>query len=335
MHWNRRIALAVLVALAALLSLDTGLHAAEAVLRVQTALPKRHDLSQSFLDLFVDKVNAAGKGVVQVQYIGGPEVNPPNKAAQALERGVIDMLHSPVAYYAGITPQGLALMASNKTPAEVRANGGMDIIAKVWKEKLNAKIVAWGEWGAQFHLYLVKEPPLNGEGKVDLTGFKMRTTGAYRPLLNALGASTVEMPVSDVYTALQRGVVDGFGWPTVGLGAMGLGKAVKYRLDPPFYHLANLVIVNYDKWNALSKEAQDVLLKVGAEYEQASIDRMHEAGAKDGEVVMKEGVHIFKLEGKARKAYLAAAYGSMWNRIADRLPKDEVQQLQSKMYEEE
>ena len=320
--------------LLAVVSLGLSASAAEVVLRAQTALPKKHDLSQSFLDLFVAKLNKEGKGVVQIDYVGGPEVNPPNKVAAAIQRGVIDVLHSPTAYYGGEAPQGLALIAANKTPEEIRKDGGFSIIERVWKEKLNAKVVAWGEWGAQFHLYLVKEPPMV-DGKVDLKGLKMRSTGAYRPLLNALGASPVEMPVSDVYTALERGLVDGFGWPTVGLGSLGLAKAVKYRLDPPFYHLANLVLVNMDKWNSLPKPAQELILKVGAEYEQASIQRMHDDAKADTALVEKDGVKIFELKGQARKAYLAAAYNAMWGRIGQRLSKEEVEQLREKMYKEE
>jgi TRAP-type transport system periplasmic protein len=305
--------------------------AAEAVLTALTALPKNHDLSESFLALFVEKVNATGKGVVHIDYKGGPEVTPPNKLAQAVQRGAIDMIHSPAAYYAGITPQSSALMATNRTPAEIRANGGFDMIQQVWHDKLNVKIVAWAESGAQFHLYLVKEPPLKADGTLDLTGLKMRSTGAYRPLLTALGASPVEMPVSDVYTALQRGLVDGFGWPTVGLASQGLAKAIKYRIDPPFYHLANLVLVNEEKWNALPPAAKDVLIRVGAEYELSSAKRMQDAAMADEEAIKKEGVKIFELKGKAADAYLSAAYGAAWERIATRLDKDEVTRLRAKL----
>lgn len=309
-------------------------HGAEVVLRAQTALPTHHDLSKSFLALYVEKVNAAGKGVVRIKYLGGPEVTPAKKAASALKRGVFDMLHSPAAYHAGIIPQGLAMMATNLTPTEIRANGGFNILSKIWKKKLNANIVAWAESGAQFHLYMVKKPPLNADGSINLKGIKMRTTGAYRPLLNALGATTVAMPVGEVYTALQRGLVEGFGWPTVGLGAMGLAKAVKYRIDPPFYHLANLVLVNLDKWNSLPQQAKDVLNKVGAEYEVSSIRRMKDAAAKDGAIVMSEGVKIFELKGSSGKKYLATAYGAMWKRIAKKLSKEEVTILRAKMYKE-
>jgi TRAP-type C4-dicarboxylate transport system substrate-binding protein len=307
--------------------------AEEVALRTQTALPKHHDLSKSFLANFVAKLNAAGKGVVRIDYLGGPEVNPANKAAPALKRGVLDILHSPAAYHAGIIPHGLTMMATNLTPAQIRANGGFDMLAPQWEEKLNARILAWAESGAQFHLYMVKEPPMK-DGKIDLAGVKMRTTGAYRPLLNALGATPVRISAGEVYTGLQRGVVEGFGWPTVGLNALGLAKLVKYRIDPPFYHLANLVLINIDKWKTLPKPAQDLLMKIGAEYERTSIGYIKAAGKADAEAVARQGVRVFKMSAEAQRAYLKTAYDAMWKRIGEKLSDAEVAALRAKMYKE-
>jgi len=329
-RWTTLAALGV----AATLALTAAARAEEAVLRVQTALPKNHDLSRSFLEGFVDKLNATGKGVVQLQYVGGPEVTPADKAAQALQRGVIDILHSPAAYHIGIVPQGLAMMATNLTPAEIRANQGFDLLAPHWQEKLNARILAWAESGAQFYLYTVNKPKLKADGSLDLTGMKMRTTGAYQALLVALGATPVKMAAGEVFTGLQRGVVEGFGWPSVGLSAMGLASAVKYRIDPPFYHLANLVLVNQDKWQALSKEAQDMLAAVAAEYETASIKYITEAGETDAQAVMQSGVTIFKLDGEAAKRYLDTAYEAMWGRVGEMLSKEETAALRAKLYKE-
>jgi TRAP-type transport system periplasmic protein len=324
--------LATGLAVAAIFSVT--LQAAEVTIRAQTALPAKHDLTKSFLELFVAPLNATGKGVVQIRYIGGPEVTPVDKAAPALQRGVIDMLHSPAAYHAGITPQSQALMATNMTPTEVRANGGFDIIQKAWKEKLNARILAWSETEAQFYLYTTREPVVK-DGRLDMTGFKMRATGAYRPLLNALGATAVQMPAGEVYTGLQRGLVDGFGWPTVGLGAMGLAEVTKYRIEPAFYHLANLVLVNHDFWDKLPADAQQILADTAATYEAAAIRDMQDAALADTETVKKQGVKIFELTGEARKNYLKAAYDSMWDRVAEKLGAEETAVLRAKLYREE
>jgi TRAP-type C4-dicarboxylate transport system substrate-binding protein len=310
-----------------------GVATAEAVLKAQTALPKTHDLSKSFIVSFVEKLNAAGKGVVRVDYLGGPEINPPEKAAAAVQRGAIDLLHTPVAYHAGTVPQGATLMATNLGVAEYRANGGFTALAPHWEKKLNSKILAIGETAAQFYLYLTKKPELRPDGVIDIRGWKIRTTGAYRPLVEALGATPVQITnAGEVYTALERGLVEGFGWPTVGLASQKLAGLVKYRIDPPFYHLANAVLVNLDKWNALPKPAQDVLAKVAAEYETASNDNMLRAAKEDEAAVRKAGMDIFKMSAEGEKKYLEAAYEAMWKRAVSRLDKEEAEMLRSKMY---
>ena len=307
--------------------------AAEVVLKTQTALPKHHDLSASFLKLFVEKLNSVGKGVVTINYIGGPEVTPARKAAPALKRGVFDILHTPVAYHVGIIPHGQTLMATNLTVGEYRKAGALDILEPIWEKKLNAKILGLGETGAQFYLYTVKKPVVK-DGKLDMSGFKMRVTGAYRPLLNRLNATPVQIPAAEVYTGLERGVIDGFGWPSVGLNALGLGKVAKYRIDPPFYHLANAVLINLDKWNSMSKEAQDLISKVAREYETASVQHIKDAGTKDAAGVAASGVEIFKLEGDAEKAYLKSAYDAMWARAGKKIPAEELATLRAKLYTE-
>lgn len=323
----------ILAAAATLVAFAAGAQAEEVVLKAQTALPTNHDLSVSFLKGFVERVNEVGKGVVRIDYLGGPEVTPPNKAAPALQRGVFDMLHTPAAYHAGIIPQGRGLMATNLTPSEYRANGAFDALAPLWAEKLNAKILAIGETGAQFHLYLVDKPKLTSEGVLDLTGVKMRTTGAYRPLVEALGGTPVQITnAGEVYTALERGLVGGFGWPTVGLNSQGLAKQVKYRIDPPFYHLANVLLVNMDKWNSLPKAAQDLLIKEGARYEEASIRHIKDAGEADAKGVHASGVEVFNLPPEGAKKYLDIAYGVMWGQVEAKLGPEETAALRAKLY---
>jgi len=317
----------------ALLAFGGAATAQEVVLRTQTALPKNHDLSKSFISSFVEPLNARGKGVVRVEYLGGPEINPPDKAAPAVQRGAIDLLHTPAAYHAGLVPQGATMMATNLGIAEYRANGAVALLAPNWEKKLNAKILAIGETSAQFHLYMVEKPKLRPDGVIDLKGVKIRTTGAYRPLVQALGGTPVQITnAGEVYTALERGLVAGFGWPTVGLASQKLAGLVKYRVDPPFYHLANVLLVNLDKWKSMPKAAQDVVMAVAAEYEKASIDNMIRLGKADEEAIKKAGVQVFAMTGEGAKKYLQIAYEAQWKRASSRLDKKEAAMLREKMY---
>lgn len=318
------------IAVAAAAAFAPVAQAADVTLRSQSALPSNHDLTKGFLTHFIAPVKQAGMTVV-VEYLGGPEINSASNAPAALRRGGIDVLHSPAAYYAGTIPQGMGLMATNQTPDEVRANGGMDILQRIWGEKFNAHILAWGESGAQFYLYFVDRPRIGSDGVPDLKGLRMRTTGAYRAILGALGATQVQIPVPEVYTGLQRGVVNGLGWPNMGLASQGLAGIVKYRVDPPFYHLANLMLVNLDRWKALTKEQQDFLAKMARDYEAKSNSDIATQAAADEAAFRKAGGEIIALEGDAAARYLQIANESMWERMGGMLESGEIAEIKPKL----
>ena len=107
---------------------------------------------------------------------------------------------------------------------------------------------------------------------------------------------------------------------------------MKYRIDPPFYHLANVLLINMDKWKSLSKPAQDILLKVAAEYEKDSIDNMNNAAKADEAAIKKAGVQIFTMPPAGAKKFLDIAYDAMWKRATSRLDKSEGAMLRGKLY---
>ncbi len=226
-------------------------------MNAQTALPTQHTLSKSFIKNFVDVVNSEGKGVVQIKLLGGPEITPANRAGQSLKRGNINMLFIPAAYLSGVVPQAQAMMLQTLGVDELRKNGGYDYYAKVFEDSLNAHLLAWSETGpgSGYYLYTKPKPPMK-DGVIDLHNFAMRSTGAYRPIELALGASTVQIASGDVPTGLDRGVIQGFGWPTVGLASIGLASKVKYRIEPKFYSLADVVLVSDATWNSLPARRQ-------------------------------------------------------------------------------
>ncbi|MEX2454106.1 MAG: TRAP transporter substrate-binding protein DctP [Rhodospirillaceae bacterium] len=302
---------------AALLALSPAAGSAQTVLKAATGLPSNLELAQSFLTHFRSAVNDSHKDVISINYMGGPEVVPPDKAGDALRRGQFDILHSPTAYYIGMVPEGYALTLATKMPAEVRANGGWAMLEKVWEEKANAKLLAWGEPGTQYNTYLAKKPAYTPDGHLSLDGFKMRVTGTYRPLFTALGATGVGIKASEVYTALQRGVVQGFGWPDVGIVALGLAKEVKYRIDPPFYRSNNTVAINLDAWNKLSADQQKILMDVSLDYEKEAVAFMDGFKNKDQQALLAGGMEVIDLDGVAKKHYIDSANVAVWDRLKE------------------
>ena len=301
---------------------------AQETLNTVTALPTQHTLSRSYIKHFVEPLNKAGKGVVQVNLLGGPEVTPADRAPQAMQRGVIDILFTPAAYLAGVVPEAQAMMLQNVGIENLHGDGAVKAYDDIFSNRLRAHLLAWSETGpgSGYYLYTKKKPPMKA-GVVDLSGQSMRTTGAYRPIEEALNATTVQIPSGDVPTGLDRGVIDGFGWPTVGLKSIGLAKSVAFRIEPKFYHLADVVLIANRKWDSLSDEAKKILTDVARDYEMSSVQEMVERNRDDIAAGDAAGVQPVTMTGDAAAKYLSIASEAMWGRVTDKVGEDDARKL--------
>lgn len=291
-----------------------GPASAEEVLRAVTAFPAPVEFSKSFLR-FVDKVNDLGEGVVRIDYMGGPEVIPPAQQAQAIRRGVVDMQYGPGTYYLGQVPEVDAWVGSTVTAMEARENGGLEIMREVYRDKLGAYLLAHIDTGITFHVYLTEEPLRNEDGSVDLSGVKLRSQPIYREFFDALGATSVSVPVPEVYTALERGVVDGIGWPLVAIQDLSWDEFLTHRIDPPFFQTDLVVIMNEDRWGSLSDEAREILTAAAVAYEQESYDYYQQNIADTDRAVREAGMQVVEITGPAAERYLDMAFETAWERL--------------------
>jgi TRAP-type transport system periplasmic protein len=301
-----------LLAGAVALALGASAHAETTTLKMTTCLARNHDFTQAMFKTFLEPLNAK-KGNVQIRYLGGPEVTPFQKQAPALKRGLVDMISCPAAYYGGILPEAHLPGVQNVSLEEIRKNGAWDMMQQAWGKGLNAHILSWTDFKAQvFYTYFLKKPKLSTKTGLDLTGLKMRTTGLYRPMLQAMGATTVVMAPSDVYAGLERGVVHGLAWPWGSIAKYGWERFIKYRVKPDFYGASILTLINLEKWKNLSKAQQDMLTQQARTYEKEGSAILVKKGEEDDAKLKKAGVEDLELKGDVRKAYLKTIYDAKW-----------------------
>jgi TRAP-type C4-dicarboxylate transport system substrate-binding protein len=282
-----------------------------------TSLQRTNVITKSFLANYVSVVNKAGKGLVSINYVGGQEVVPPRKAANALKRGQFDMLQSPTAYYIGTVPEGYAMLAANQGPSTLRKNGAWEVLQEVYLKKAGAHLIAWGESMTSYNMYLSKMPKMKG-GIPDLTGVKMRATGTYRPLFRALGASTINIKSSEIFTAMQRGTVEGFGFTDVSIVALGFHKVAKYRVTPNFYQTNTVVTMNAAVWKSLSAKQKALLNAEALKYETSSVKWMEKERLKEDSIIKAAGVKDIALSGAAAAKYLDIAHQEIWKELKKR-----------------
>src|SRR5258706_14433267 len=117
----KRFAIAALAALASLAAASAS--AQEVTLKGITAFAEKTFNSRPF-ERFIEKVNADGKGKIQINYIGGPKAMPPFEVGNALKGGVVDIANVTGAFYTNVFVESDAWKLAERPMSEIRKNGG-------------------------------------------------------------------------------------------------------------------------------------------------------------------------------------------------------------------
>ena len=306
--------LAALLATPVLLSSAVVASAQEVTLKGITSFAEKTFYSRGF-EKFIDKVNAEGKGKIQINYIGGPKAMPPFEVGNALKNGVVDIVNATGAFYTNVFPEADAWKLTERPMTELRKNGGFDYMAKLYAEKMNAVFLARHIDSNPFHLYLTK--PIT---KPDLTGLKLRITPVYREFFQALGATVVQTPPGEVYTALERGVVDGYGWPITGIFDLGWHERTKFRVDPGFYSAEVSVLINKASLEKLDAEQKKVIMDAAAWLEAQAAETAKE-NAVDTEKQKAASIQVIEFKDAEGRAFRAKAYETGWAGIIAKSPE--------------
>jgi len=219
------------------------------------------------------------------------------------------------AFYTNLMPEADGFKLNGKPMSEQRKNGTWEYINQLHSQKLNSYYLARQFHNVPFHIYLNKKID-----KIDFSGLKIRVTPVYRDVVEALGGTPVTTAPGEVYTALERGVADGYGWPVTGIFDLGWDKVTKFRMEPPFYSVEVNVLVNQDAWKGLNDAQRKVLSDAALWLE--GLDSEKDAVIKaERERQAAAGIQALDFGPAASKAFLERAYDVAWQSVVKRAPE--------------
>ncbi len=295
---------------------------AEQTITAVHAFPETLIYTQSFLS-FVEAVNEAGEGVIQIDVRGGPEAIGMMQQPDAVRDGIVDMVYTPGSFYGGAFPEKDALVASNLTAIETRENGGIALIDQIHRERMGVMYLGWFDSGVCYNLWTREAPTFDEAGNLEVDGLRLRGNAVYNAFFsNYLEAQVIDLPTGDVYSALQNGVVDATGWTQIGLIDLRWNEFLNYRIEPCFFSTDLGVIINLESWDGLTPEAQQILQDTAIQHEIDSVNALRERRDVDFAALEEQGMQVVELEGEARANYLAAARQTTWDRMRDLMEED-------------
>lgn len=261
----RRLVLAGLSAVCLTFSLTSAM-AEEVTLKAGVFIPRNASFGVP-MGIFVDHVNEVGKGVLQIRLVG-PEAIPGAEQPNAVISGVLDMAAVPPPYYKGLFVEADSMSLTNRTLAELRESGAYKMMSDMAGERMGVSYLTTYGGGITFHVYLNKD----ADSIDDVRGSRLRSQTIYKQIYDELGITGTDIPTPDVFTALERGVVEGYGWPLNGVGEMGWAPETKVRVEPGFYNVDVTVIMNKKSLESLGEEQRKVLDESVAWFEDYMVE---------------------------------------------------------------
>ncbi|WP_135076446.1 TRAP transporter substrate-binding protein DctP [Terasakiella sp. SH-1] len=313
--------------IAAGMSLNVSADAAE-MLRVQTSTKSGGFSFQYMNDNWVNKLPAMTNGEVQIQFMPIKSVMPRNETPEGVAAGVLSGDLTSIAYFSGRNPAFAILgdlIAGYDSPAQVQQfckdGGGSEVLQKLWDKTLPGKIKVVG-CGAVSKEALVSKKPI--KGVADLKGIKVRSPeGLAATVFRAAGASPVNIPFSEVYTSLEKGVVDAADASAyVNNDKNGFHQIAKYPLYPGIHSMAvHQFTVSTKVWNKLSPAARSGLKDW---YYAAYADLLKALDAQDKKLVARDkadpNITVIDWAQKDRDAFRQIATSS-WEETAGKSPE--------------
>jgi len=298
--------------------------AEETVLRAITyAPPNKVEDSMVIFKKWMDRVNAAGKGQVKVDLIGGPEVVPVPDQVNAVSKGIADIVMT-FGVQAPLVPESDTTGLSDITPAEERKVGYLDLLDEAHK-KINIKVI--GRTSTNSGFFIFSKDPIHKLD--DFRGMKIRSHSGYDPLFKMVGAVPIGMQISEIYTGLERGVVRAAPYPLF-VYDMGLQDVTKYALGDGFWiSHTTATYMNLRKWQSLGSEKQKILMdaQLAEEAEMGKI--VEDMKAAEQAKLEKAGMIFTHLSPEEAKKWRRMANDTRFNALADKISPDQMARIKS------
>jgi TRAP-type C4-dicarboxylate transport system substrate-binding protein len=302
-------------------TLAISAHAQDMTLKFQSSDPAGNPnfiLQQGWADGVVEKTG----GKVAIELLPVESIVAHNETQDAIAAGILDGHITDTSYFAGKDP-AFGLIANPvgawSSPDEMFAfmneGGGKELMNEL-VEPYGLHFIGATTPGLEA---FVSKVPLNGVD--DLKGLKMRAPeGLVQQVFAAAGAAPVNLPGSEVFTSLDKGVIDAADYSVFSTNqAQGMHDVAPFPVYPGFHSMPLVEIsMNKAKWDALDPETQAALEESVAEFAQSQVAALAAKDLEAVEAAQAGGiVTVTDWSPEERAKFRTIATGE-WAKVAER-----------------
>lgn len=272
--------------------------------------------AQEVAQRYIDKVEKASAGNTKIS-LDGPGVISPFEQLQPVAAGVYDLLYTHGAYHTNVTGVGAAMDAVFVNPKKTRESGLWSVIDEHYNG-LGLQLIAIVPLGSKGFQYILKKPI---DGIPGLKGRKLRGSPTYTNVTKGLGGTPVLMSSGDVYSALDRGVIDGAAWGLNGVEKLGWHEVAGYFSKPTFGQTYTYLLMNKNAFDKLDKAEQSVLLSQGQELEKQIVPILDKLAVAEWQSLEKKGMAATEFKPEDAEKLDALVNAGIWQLGIDKSPE--------------
>lgn len=224
--------------------------------RVSTWVPAQHALNPA-IQAWADSMKKASGGSIS------PTLFPSEQLGKAFDH--YDMARDGLTDFAfvnpGYQPGRFPIFAAASLPFEISNSKAGSAAIDAWYRSYAAK-----EMKEVKYCFAFAHDPgaFHSRKKVvlpsDVKGLKVRpATSTVGQMITLLGGTNVQASAPEARDAIERGVADALTFPWGSLSLFGIDKVVKYHMDVPLYVTPFVMVMNLDKYNAMSPAQKQVV----------------------------------------------------------------------------
>ena len=237
---------------------------------------------------FCKDVEVMTGGRLVMQPLPAGTIVPTFELLEAVQDNVVQAMNSGAAYYSGKDPGAAVisdLIYGYNEPWEKEAwfyfGGGKELLNEFYN-KFGVTAIGMVQWG--FESFPSKFPI---KSMADYKGHKFRSPqGMTADALAKLGAGVVILPGGEVYSALDKGVIDGTDWGTPSMNIrLGFHQVCQYFVYPEYRSMGmSELSVNTEEWNKLPADIKKIVERAIKAWNQ---DTLQQVLLEDKEAVLK------------------------------------------------
>ncbi len=231
--------------------------------KMVTTWPPNFPILGEACQMFADQVNKMSGGRIDIRVYGGGELVPPLEAFDTVRSGAAEIGSGASYYWAGKAPAAQFFasvpfgMNAQQVNAWIYGGGGIELWEELYRD-FGLVPMLGGNTGIQMGGWFNRE--INSVD--DLKGLKMRIPGLGGKVLEKAGGAPVLLAGGEIYTGLERGVIDATEW----LGPfhdslMGFQDIAKYYYTPGWHETGTALefFINKDQYDRLPADLKAIL----------------------------------------------------------------------------